>query len=163
MSGNMPIEPIVYGGLKVDKNMIASRRKEPNGEYVIDFKNGQSIRYKDQTPNGFARIYLSEGFGKIEFGKTPHDRNVMTAENLFGAVITGSEGIDAIQLIDGCKHNTVKVNNDTNYDLVDIYGENNHGNKVLLGDDDVLLYDKAKDASIVGPDTFDQKNFDINF
>ncbi len=93
-----PMKPIIYGGVEVNQNDIASKKiVKKNGEtkYIINLKNGVSINYPAQPKENNARI----------------DTSVWTAEvwNLNNGQITGNpKEADSIGLYD-CKNCNVDV------------------------------------------------------
>ena len=99
--GNPPIKPqnfITFGGVRVNLNEVASKSTDLNGNFIINFKNGTTIRYKDQTQIG--NIFPNANPASVSASGT-------SAINLNGAVITLGGNKGSYFSVDGGVNNTV--------------------------------------------------------
>ena len=153
-----PVKPnyIIYGGTKVDANQIAQKRKTENGVYIIDFKNGQRVEYRDQSKNGFAELDV-EG-------------QHLGLKNMHGACVYGApDKKDYIYLgnsLDGYEsNNQIFVNNDDKADQVMIFEPGTKNNIVHMGDEDRTIYTSefSHTVYVSGPDDFNQETFKTSF
>lgn len=154
---------MVYGGLKVDKNTIQSYHQDKHSNnYIIIFKNGQSISYPYQKDKNEAFIEFPE----YKEGREDGSR-IMNAYNLYNVTITGSTGGDFIVLKEGCNANRVVLDNDNEADWAAIEGgclvidKGNSNNTVVLGEADGMFYHNEKIVRL--PGSYNEKKLDVEF
>lgn len=122
-----PVKIITVGGAKLNANDVASSRKETkNGKtnYVINFKDGATVRYPAQSVESNARINVSS------HGNSPAYR----ISAFCGLEFSGTQKPEDIDLY-GCQNCTVDVKDtDTSCDTVYIYS-----NPPLSGHNEVIM------------------------
>ena len=137
-------KPIIYGGVRMDSNQVASKTKRQDGTYEVRFKNGQSIFYKDQS---------ADGFGEISYDNNGYVRLI----DINGSVFMGSENEENTIVLDGnSKQNRVHVENNKKQDFV--YSTNTEANRIFLGEGDEYTRRGYDEAHIVGPDVVEESN-----
>lgn len=131
-----PKQPITFGGVKLNANEIASKEVvKENGatRFVINFKNGSTIKYPQQAPKNNSSIYFgTEGFEQR-----------MTINRLYGAEYSGSDG-NTNQTYDfvnanGCANCIFDISNDGQHDRVILDDSGNmksQNNKVKMDECD---------------------------
>lgn len=142
-----PQKPVTFGDVKLNENEIESKNTvKENGatRYVVNFKNGSTIKYPQQAKRNNAEInsehYL--GVGDTESYVVQTDIN-----RLFGAEFTGGNHIDLVHL-NGCNNCKVDVSDDGSI--------NDLGDTVYIYDDYKSKY-KSKNNTIK-QDRYDTTN-----
>lgn len=116
-----PKDPFLFGGVKVNRNEVASTRTvKENGktQFIVNFKNGSTIKYPHQPIKQGAHIengkYTPSGPGRIFREPDVQEVNIT---NIYGAKFMGSNKRDQISL-NGCNNCTIDVSNDKTTDEV---------------------------------------------
>lgn len=137
--GDQTIRPqnqITFGGVKTNQNDIASKRVvKENGatRFVIDFKNGTTVKYPAQAAKNHSEIADGSKFERIAYAEITTNKDGK------------NNGDDIVFRLDGCKNCTVDTSQNNLPELViagsdDKYNKKSSGNKFIQGEDDRTLY-----------------------
>lgn len=146
-----PNNPIKFGGVQVNQNEVASKRTvKENGKtlFIINFKNGSTIKYPQQQVNQGAHIengdYINSGAGRIFREQNVQEVNITS---IFNAKFTGSNKRDQINL-NGCRNCTIDVSNDQTTDEIRIrdFSFKSKHNTIKQGSQDrTLIHTEGRD------------------
>lgn len=136
-----PQNQINFGGVQVNQNEIASKKVvKENGatRYIINFKNGTTIKYPAQKKTNESRIKTNQ---REFFSST-------SLSNLAYGEITGNPNDKDLIIMHGCNSCKIDLSNDNNADTVSLWDKVGHkgsskNNQIKMGkEDEAELNDK---------------------
>ena len=156
----IPNDSFKLGGVKLYnqqvKKISTPKDEYGNTTYIINFKNGATIKYREQPEENNAEVV------SCFYGNT-NKRSIVETDmtNLLGAEFTGSKQHKDEVLMYDCKDCKIDVSNDknTNFDendTVNVWGKESKNNQIKqnAGDEVIFGYqpDMFKDGTVFEED-----------